>query len=98
MFLLHSLLMNYPTLQTFIQSKSTSHHAGDMLKTCQWSRILQSSKFFVCLSPSSEIQWDMHHCSGGAAVLSKAVSQTTFCIKIINITGEDEHKKPACIF
>lgn len=46
MLLLHSLLMNYPTVQTFIQSKSTSQHAEDMLKTCYWSCILQSSKFF----------------------------------------------------
>lgn len=69
-----------------------------MLKTCQWSRILQSSKFFVCLCLSSEIQWDMYHCGGGAAVLSKAIKQTTLCIKIMNTTGEGEHKKPGCIF
>lgn len=45
-----------------------------------------------------EIQWDMYHCSGGAAVLSKAIKVTTFCIKTMNITGEGGHKKPGCIF
>lgn len=74
----------------------------NMLETC-WRHVsglvyYSLVSFLLCLSPSSEIQWDMYHCSGGAAVLSKAVRQTTFCIKIINITGEDEHKKPACIF
>lgn len=53
--------------------------------------------FFVHLSSSSEIQWDINNCSGGAAVLSKTIKQTTFCIKTINITGESEHEKPGWI-